>query len=370
MQVLGLNAAAGMVGKPGGLFLSPAGAESSPLSEVQKLIERMNAGQVQVLFIHGANPVFELPASLGFVQALGKVKQVISFASFPDETALMADWVLPDHTPLEGWGYQRTLAGSDRPLTSAAQPVVVPIYDTRATADVLLSAGKLPYRDEVDFIQKKIAPLLDSTDGNFTAPEIATFWSLFLQHGGWWNNRPGLQTPELAAGPLDQPAAAAQLKAPGEGEFHLVTYPTLFGDGSGANRPWLQETPNPDTTVMWNSWVEINPATAAKLGVRDDDVVLVQSASGAVEAVVYLYPALRPDTVAMPFGQGHTALGRYAQGRGANPAGVLQPLVNQAGDLAFGDTLVKITPTGKRRPISRYESREGVYGENNKPLNQ
>ena len=127
-----------------------------------------------------------------------------------------------------------------------------------------------------------------------------------------------------------------------QGQFHLVTFPTQMGDGSGANRPWLQETPDPSTTVTWNTWVEINPVTAEELGLHDDDIVKVTSPSGEVEAVVYKFPAIRPDTVAIPFGQGHTALGRWAEGRGVNPANLLSPTLNEAGDLAFGDTLVTI----------------------------
>ena len=53
----------------------------------------------------------------------------------------------------------------------------------------------------------------------------------------------------------------------GDGEFYLMPFfSTLLSDGSGANKPWLQETPDPTTTVVWNSWVEINPDTADKLG--------------------------------------------------------------------------------------------------------
>jgi len=37
--------------------------------------------------------------------------------------------------------------------------------------------------------------------------------------------------------------------------------------------------------------------------------------------------------------------------------------LNEAGDLAFGDVLVTLSPTGRRRPLSRLESRAGVYGE-------
>ena len=63
----------------------------------------------------------------------------------------------------------------------------------------------------------------------------------------------------------------------------------------------------------------MNPETAHELHIENDDVVKVISEAGEVEAPVYLYPAIRPDTIAMPFGQGHTAYGRYAAGRGANP---------------------------------------------------
>jgi hypothetical protein len=56
-------------------------------------------------------------------------------------------------------------------------------------------------------------------------------------------------------------------------------------------------------------------------------------------------------------------LGRYAEGRGVNPASLLPVSTNSAGDLALGDVLVTIEPTGQRRPISRFESILGVYGE-------
>ncbi len=135
------------LGHPGGVFLTPSLPvnDTNPkipntFSDLQCLVQQMNAGSLKVLFIHGANPVFELPPSLGFTQALAKVPLVISFASFPDETALQSDYVFPDHTGLEAWGYQKILTGADRPVISGLQPAVAPLYDTRATADVLLAA--------------------------------------------------------------------------------------------------------------------------------------------------------------------------------------------------------------------------------------
>ncbi|MBI4927892.1 MAG: molybdopterin-dependent oxidoreductase [Anaerolineae bacterium] len=358
-SILALNLPKGTLGQSGGMSLSPAAADAASMKDVQALVDRMNAGQVETLFVHGVNPLFELPAGLNFAGALGKVKRVISFATYPDETALQADLLLPDHSALESWGYQRTLAGTAASAIAARQPVVVPLYDTRSSVDVLLSAGLLPYADEVEFIQSRLLPVLSAGGGNFDAAEIETFWARFLQYGGWWSAQ-GAQPAAQAAAEAAQPVQPQSL---GEGKFRLVVYPTQLGDGSGANRPWLQETPNTSTTVMWNSWVEINPKTAEELGLHNDDVVLIKSDAGEVEASVYLFPAIRPDTLAIPFGQGHTALGRYAEGRGCNPAEVLAPVLNAAGDLALGDTLVSITPTGRRRPLSRYESKVGVYGE-------
>ena len=367
--ILELNRLLGNLGQPGGVYLKPETAQSNPLSDVQALIQRMKSGKVKTLFIHGTNPLFELPPALGFAEALANVPQVISFATFPDETAAQADYIFPDHAGLESFGYQRLLAGGDREILSGSQPVVVPVFDTRATADVLLGAvqaiggnltGKLPYTDEVDFLQKKLLPYREA-GGSYTAPEILTFWSKFLQSGGWWKNAASLQVPgeRAADGGFSLPAAPHAVE---DGKFHLLAYPTQLGDGSGANRPWLQETPDPMTTVMWNSWVEIHPDTAAKLGIQDDDVVKITSPAGAVEAVAYLYPAIRPDTIAIPFGQGHTALGRWAAGRGCNPAILMEASLNEAGDLAHADTLVTLTRTGKTRKLARLESRAGVYG--------
>ena len=144
-----------------------------------------------------------------------------------------------------------------------------------------------------------------------------------------------------------------------------LSHRPLLSDGSGANKPWLQETPDPTTTVMWNTWVEIHPDTADKLGLKDDDVVRITSPFGELEVSVYRYPAIRPDTIAIPFGQGHTAYGRYAQARGANLASLLGTRSNGAGGLATQSLKVKIEKTGRQRPLSRLESQLGANGEFN-----
>ena len=374
---LAFNAMLGNYGRDGGVFLSPQApgqdAFHRPASaqEMTEFIANMKSGAIKTLFVHGVNPAFELPDSLGFSDALASVPQVISFATFPDETALASDYILPDHHGLESWGYQRAATGTLQSTLSGVQPVVSPYFNTRATADVLIAAAQLaggvfasalPFKDEFEFIQNKLSGLIGEVDGSFSAPEINTFTAYFQQHGGWWKK--SLQASSLSASSAlgkDLKVEAAEFA--GEGDFYFLPFvsPTLAE--SGANKPWLQELPDPTTTVMWNTWVEVNPETARELGLENDDVVRIVSEAGEVEAPVYLYPAIRPDVIAMPFGQGHTAYGRYAEGRGANPAKVLGLRLNRAGDLAFAGMKVELKKTGKTKVLSRLESRIGVYGE-------
>jgi anaerobic selenocysteine-containing dehydrogenase len=134
--------------------------------------------------------------------------------------------------------------------------------------------------------------------------------------------------------------------------YPFVLHPYLstgLNDGRGANLPWMQELPDPMTSVVYGSWVEMNPKTAEKLGLKEGALVEVESPHGVVTAPVYVYPAIRPDVVAMPIGQGHEAFGRYASQRGVNPIGILAPQVEpETGSLAWAATRVKLTATGRR----------------------
>lgn len=383
--ILSLNALVDNFGKAGGVFLSPLSPNedeyhrSASTQEMADFVNQMKSGGIKTLFVHGVNPVFELPKSLGFAEALANVGTVISFATFPDETAVASDYVFPDRHGLESWGYQRVATGTAQSVLSGLQPVVTGVYEKdspnllynpRGTADVLIAAVKLagdqfaqifPFNDEVEYIQSKLTTLIGQTDGSFVAPEINSFSAYFQQSGGWWRKTPELTAP-VAASALDRALEVGTAETAEEGQFFFKPYvsPTLAE--AGANIPWLQELADPTTTVMWNTWVEINLKTAEELGIEDDDVVRIVSEAGAVEASVYRYPAIRPDTIAMPFGQGHTAYGSYAQGRGVNPADILGANFNEAGDLAFMGMKVKIEKTGKKRVLSRMEGKLGVYG--------
>jgi molybdopterin-containing oxidoreductase family iron-sulfur binding subunit len=111
----------------------------------------------------------------------------------------------------------------------------------------------------------------------------------------------------------------------------------------------MQELPDPMTSVVYGSWVEMNPATARHLGLTEGALVDIESLHGRIRAPVYVYPAIMTGVIAMPIGQGHDEYGRYAKNRGANPIEILSPQMEQhTGALAWSATRVKIVATGRR----------------------
>jgi anaerobic selenocysteine-containing dehydrogenase len=137
----------------------------------------------------------------------------------------------------------------------------------------------------------------------------------------------------------------------------------FLGAGEGANLPWLQALPDPVTTVVWQTWVELNPRRAAQLGVKEGDLVTIETLQGSAELPVYLNPAAPPDVLGVPLGQGHTAYGRYAEKRGINPVrDLLAPLTDAAtGSLAYAATRARISKTGKHMALPKFEGDVPAY---------
>ncbi|MDP6496960.1 MAG: 4Fe-4S ferredoxin, partial [Dehalococcoidia bacterium] len=85
--------------------------------------------------------------------------------------------------------------------------------------------------------------------------------------------------------------------------------------------------------------------------------IKVESARGSIEALAYPHPAVSPTVVSVPFGQGHAAGGRYAEGRGANVNDVLDSLTDKdTGALAWAATRVRLEKTGRWFRLPRFEN--------------
>ena len=263
-------------------------------AEMRELAERMAAGDVPLFIVRHANPAYTTAPAVGFAAALAKVPFKVSFSSVPDDTTSLCDLILPDHHALESWGDAEPTRG----LLSLQQPTMDPVFDSRSTGDVLLAIAK----------------------GDQT---MASRFA-FADYRGWIANRVGgnaalkdaLPTAMMAGSSASRASrTAARPAAAGAqaGAYHLITYPSpTLGDGRGANKPWLQELPDPVTKIVWQTVVEMHAETALAIGVVDGDMVTVKTAAGDLTAPAFVYIGIRPDTIAVQVGRGQTAAGRYA----------------------------------------------------------
>ncbi len=373
LAVNALNALVGSVGQPGGLHFTPqpstvamspgARARAAASPSMEKLAaDLLTAGEapVQVLMVDGANPVFATPSAWKVREAIEKVPYIVSFGHFLDETSVLADLILPDHTFVESWVDAIPESGSIAGVLSMAPPAMRPLYQTRATADVLLEVGRA--------LAMPLAPAMawqtydEMLKATFTSLPVAATdtdpWTTAQAQGGWWGELPasGLARPSVEVAPSAAvPSGSAVAYAapqfdgsPVDYPFHFLPYPSsAFLDGSLAHLPWLQEMPDPLTSAMWSSWIEINPAAAERLGIALGDMVEIASAHGALRAPALVSPGIAPDVIAMPAGQGHRTFTRYASGRGENPIALLAPLTEAfTGALAWAATRVKISRVG------------------------
>ena len=87
----------------------------------------------------------------------------------------------------------------------------------------------------------------------------------------------------------------------------------------------------------------MNPEAAHRLHLEDAEEVWVESLFGRVRTRVRLVAGLRPDVVNLPYNQGHTAVGRWAQDRGVNGLDLLDPATEPfSGLAAFTNTRVRV----------------------------
>lgn len=366
LAVNALNTLLQSAGAPGGMFFTPqppfenSGSGAAESDFAGALLTGKLDGS-EVLLLYNANPVFATPAAWKVRETLSKIPFIVSFGSFVDETSQFADLILPDHSPLESWLDDIPNSGTSRAVVSLAAPVMLPLHETRAMPDTLLGiahhlgaevAKALPWENFEQMLEASMAPLR-TANGSPPAADPEKFWAKVREQGGWWTDKAG----QPARPAIPRQHVAKQFVPPqfdgDESRFPLQFQPYVsqaFLDGSLAHLPWMQEMPDSLSTVMWGTWVEMNPKTAEKLGIEQGDLVEVRSQHGKLLAPVLVSPAIASDLVAMPMGQGHENFTRYASGRGANPMSILAPIeVAEIGSLAWAATRVEVSKAGKAK---------------------
>ncbi len=332
---------------------------------LKSLNDGLAAGKYKVLFCYAANPVFTAPGAMKFKDHLAKAGFKVAFAHYLDETALQADLVLPLDSALEDWGTQVPEYMTEGAQINIQQPLMEKLHaNTRGMGDILLALVKQRRAEEYKsfddyYAYLRGAMLLNKNALGGSGADDDTFWNETLTKG--------IVKLAGSAGTLSGKASAAGLTLPvpsaADVQYPLQLIPGVTAslrDGRHANQPWLQESPDPLTTIVWDSWVEIHPKKAAELHITEGDIVEVTSRSGSIRAQAYLFPGIHPDAISVPLGRGHEALGRYAKGYGANPFQILDAVFDQeTGELAMHETRVKVSKTGQRVVVVKDEGAAG-----------
>lgn len=343
-----LNIVLGSVGVEGGVSFTPQPPPLLAREHTMRPATDLRGLQAEALLVDGANPIYGSPKAWQVRETIDRIPFVASFGSFLDDTSVHADLILPDHSFLESWIDSIPESGATAAVVNAAGPVMHPLHQTRATPDVLIEvAGKL--KTPIALPWASFEELLKASFDNINADawdDVAKQGFHQSQDAGRKTQVPSRQSPvaSRAANGLKFVAPTFDGEA-GSYPFHFLPYASqAFYDGSTAHLPWLQELPDPMTSAMWSSWVEINPQTAATLQIAQGDIVEIASTQGSLRAPAVLSPGIAPDVVAMPVGQGHDTFTRYASKRGVNPIALVAPLGDsETGSLAWAATRVKVS---------------------------
>ncbi len=365
--ILALNWVLGNVGKtvllPPKLPFPQIAPESGDTASLQQFTEGLAAGKFDTVFIQDVNPVYSAPAFLKWKEAFSKAAFKVVFAQYLDETAREADLVLPVDSALEDWGTHLPPYQPEGLELTLQQPLMERLYPdgTRSVGDVLLELLKRrrpeEYKGFADYYAYLRAALLRNRSAFLDAPgDDEQFWTEALSKGVLRVNAQEQHVPAKVANVELDFAGATQAPDP---QYPFRLAPAVragLRDGRNANLPWLQEVPDTLTTIVWDSWAEVHPATAKRLGIVDGDILEVASASGSLKVQAYVFPGIHPDVIGVPLGQGHESMGRYADGRGVNPFRILDPVFDRkTGELAMYATRVRVTKTGARGRVVKDE---------------
>lgn len=226
MAVIALNVTVGSVGRDGGFVaagsaplalpapldpdpvarkgltaprLDGAGGETLPVvaQSPMRLIANLSRGKpypLRVLLVHGINPVHEWPGGDAVERALATAGLVVATARVPDETAAMADLILPEASGLETWDILPSPHGVPIDFAALQQPVVPPLYVSRSFEDMWFDlarrvggpvAGAVPAGAYGDWLPEAAAGLFRAGRGTIAASAPEEGIATFMEARGW-----------------------------------------------------------------------------------------------------------------------------------------------------------------------------------------
>jgi molybdopterin-containing oxidoreductase family iron-sulfur binding subunit len=325
-----------------------------------ELVEEMNRGRVHTLLLYGVNPGYDYWDAPRFMSGLKQVALSLSFADRLDETSSAAQAVCPDHHFLEAWGDAEPVHSH----FSLAQPLVAPLFDTRAAQESLLRWLGAPAPDHYthlrDFWRRELFPRQSALRS------FDDFWDRSLREGVFVAASTEALPPAsfrggwkaAAQGIVAEEARAESARRDGHYEVQLYESVALR-DGRHANNPWLQELPDPVSKVTWGNFAAVAPALAARLGLANGDVVALKRQGARLELPVVIQPGQDAGTISVALGHGRKKVGKVGREVGANAF----PWATGAGGVRrYSGDAVAVDRTGRKDPVASTQTHFSMEG--------
>lgn len=305
-------------------------------ADLTELIEKLKAGQIKTLIIHRNNPLYSLPASSGFADAMKKAEMVLYTGDRNDETGLFCDYLIPDNHPMEAWNDSEAVAG----MFAIQQPTIRPLYDTRSFQLSLMTwaylAEKGPKRLTVnetyyDYLREYWKTEIFPKHGK--GQSFDAFWDAALQAGVV----DGSAKSSGGARSIRTESFVGIKRPKGESMELVMTKSLVMGEGNMANVSWLQELPDPVTKIVWDNYASISMASAQKLGVKQGQILEVKLGDKKMRLPANIQPGLHDEVLVVKTGYGRTQAGKVGNNIGVNVSDFM--VLGKAGFVSSGSAL-------------------------------
>lgn len=295
---------------------------------------------VQALFVSDANPVFTMHDAETVKKAFEKIPLVVSLSAYMDETAALADYVLPAHTYLERHEDVLTTAGLRKPLIGLVRPVVKPVFDTMHPGDVIIALAKHMGGVMAEaFVWKNYDDCLEQT--------LAESWQA-LSSQGYLQESP-LNAVMKEVTPAVRIDFSALVSAAGKKEVDirrdgtwpltLIPYDAMqISGGHIGTPPFVLKTVSDTILKKKDVFIEVNPVTARRHNLSEGGSAMLETPAGKARVRVHVTEGIVPDVIAMPRGLGHSAYDDYLAGKGVNINTLVAPVADPVSglDVAWG----------------------------------
>ncbi len=270
--------------------------------DLRELVEDMHSGAVKTLIIISGNPAYDAPADCGFAQSLRKIARTVHLDLYANETATLCQWHIPEAHALESWSDARAFDGT----ASIMQPVIEPLFGGRSRYELLSSL-----LDEAPATGYDIVRSFWQTQP--PAPDFERVWRKSLHDGVAYFQLGSASSRAVASTmPGVSPSASA------DGLYLLIRPSAQTFDGRFSNNAWLQEFPDPLTTIVWDNVALVSTATALRLQLANGDIVKLKFHGREVRAPIWILPGQADDCFTIHLGYGRTRAGRVGNGVGFN----------------------------------------------------